>query len=975
MRYMALRALLWLVLLFPMALAHAEALSGNLAPLARITASNEYSAEYAARFVADGRIPSEGGQADTGEAWCVNGNLHREEAEIVFAWEEPVTVSEIVYYARTAWFPNETWKDYEVHTGDEAGPVFRGQLEMRHGPQRIALPEAMRTKTLRLRFTSSYGGFNPGASEIQIFETPPPEAALNRFVQMQWLRNIPDIGTDPTALAALIEALALRYGNAYPQAAAHRALLAAAGTDLNDLQREALLFDVDSLLVIARHEINASHVYTYHYEGFQAGGGLYVIPLKDPEGAVLELAASPEGQILDCDLSYDGKTVLFSWRQRENEGYHLWTVNVDGTGLRQLTQGAWHDYNACWLPDGGIAFLSTRAAQFAYCWHAPVGVLYRMEADGGHVVRLSANYLNDFTPYILDDGRIIYSRWEYVDRPAIPIQSLWTIHPDGANLAGYFGNRVLSPGTFMEARQLPGSTQILCTMTGHNGPARGAIGLIDRGHGVNAQAAIVNLTPEVHIPPVDKGDGNTDGAKPYSSPIPLDEMRFLLSARGPVLVRTLKGDCQSVALPPPPGGLQYFCAQPVRPRFRPPVLPSLLDAEMEDAVVFVQDVYNGLEPHVQRGEVKRIRVVREIEKAVRIDPELRAFGFQFPVISCGATYAAKQVLGEVPVEADGSACFRVPANAPVYFMALDEAGRAVQRMRSFTHLMPGETQGCIGCHESRSHASSGPRGEAYGRPPRDLEAPEWGRGGFGFAQIVQPVLDQYCVSCHHPPDPPHGLDFTGDKTDFFSVSYEMLARDPQGQKGSPYVNWIPTYNGQEQNILEVRPKAWGSPKSRLAEIVLHGHPDEHGVPRFQMDDTARRRILAWIDLNVPYYATSETAYPENEGCRRQYPEALDAVLSEVAARRCTPCHESGNVPRREWLRIERPEYNAFLTAPLAREAGGNGRCGAAVFANREDPDYQALLKTFLPIAERLAQTPRMDMPGAEPAPDVCRDRK
>jgi len=203
--------------------------------------------------------------------------------------------------------------------------------------------------------------------------------------------------------------------------------------ELAQLQRAALLFDVTRLLGVQRHEIESSHVYTYHNEGFRAGGGLWVVSAA-PGARAVELVASPQGQILDCDLSYDGRTVLFSWRRQADEGYHLWSVHVDGTKLRQLTRGEWHDYNGCWLPDGGIAFVSTRNAQFAYCWNSPVGVVHRMDANGTNVRRLSANYLNDFTPYPLEDGRIIYSRWEYVDKPAIPIQSLWTINPDGTGL-------------------------------------------------------------------------------------------------------------------------------------------------------------------------------------------------------------------------------------------------------------------------------------------------------------------------------------------------------------------------------------------------------------------------------------------------------------------------------------------------------------------------------------------------------------
>jgi len=491
---------------------------------------------------------------------------------------------------------------------------------------------------------------------------------------------------------------------------------------------------------------------------------------------------------------------------------------------------------------------------------------------------------------------------------------------------------------------------------------------------VNAQEAIENITPDTPLRKVNEGNGNTGGSKPYSSPLPLDARRFLVSGRGPVLVRTIDGYCQSVALPAPADGMQYFNTRPVRPRFKPPVIPSALPAQPEDdlATIFLQDVYNGLEPYVRRGEVKFIRVVRELHKPLRIDPGKRAFGFQFPVISCGATYAGKQVLGEVPVDADGSACFRVPAGLPIYFMAIDQYGRAVQRMRSFTHFMPGEVQGCIGCHEHRRHASRPQLGAAYNRPPLDLQPMEWGSDGFDYSRIVQPVFDQYCIKCHNSITPPKGIDLSGGKTDFFSVSYDVLAREKQCRTGTEYVNWIPTYNGHEQNILEVTPKAWGSPQSKLAEVILSGHPDQKGKPRHEMDPKSRRRVLAWIDLNVPYYGTSETAYPDNRGCRQIVPSGLDGALAEVAKRRCAECHGGGKIPRREWIRITEPELNPFLVAPLAKSAGGSEKCGKAIFPDKNDPDYQKILAAFKPVEETLKKIPRMDMPGAEPSGTVSR---
>lgn len=1019
----------------------------NLARNANVQASSEYSEQYLAKFAVDGVVPGEESREDLSRAWCVDGATAKDRAEFILSWDEPVTVSQILYFGRTSWFLNECWKDWEVYLDNQSEPVAQGEFEMRHGAQPITFPKTS-VRKIRLRFLSSYGGLNPGAAEIMVFAEPQTKSQLDKYGYASG--PIYESAPDPEKLKSLIEKQKLRHLEKQPffDELSHKATIWNANSsnaeeEFRQLVKDVLLHDVDQIVVIKRYEIEASHVYTYHYEGFRPGGGLYRFDLKNPDHEPVELVATPTGQILDLDLSYDGKTILFSWRKTESEPYHLWTIQVDGTGLKQLTDGPWHDYNPCWLPDGDIAFLSSRSPQFAYCWHAPVGILYRMGADGSRLAQLSENYLNDFTPSVLADGRIIYSRWEYVDRPAIPIQSLWTIHPDGKNLQVYFGNRVLSPGTFMEARQIPDTTKVVCTMTGHNGPTRGAIGVLDRSLGLNEQEAIENITPEVHVPKVNEGDGNFWSSKQYSNPYPLDQDRFLVSARGPLVVRTfatdpqLGPDCQTVVLPAPRGKLQYLCAQPVKPRTVPMKLAGPELDEMQPATIVLDNVYEGLEPDVQQGEVAAIRIVREMQKTVRIDPNFRAFGFQFPVISCGATYAGKMVLGDVPVNDDGSACFYVgagttrkatdygdwaknvsvndrpvftPTTGPIYFIALDHEGRAIQRMRSFTHLMPGEQQTCIGCHENRHHSPGTlrPMNHSVKREPVTPKLPQWANieqldperasyaPGFDYVRTIQPIWDRYCVDCHNAHEAPNRVDLSGDYTEYFNVSYDVLVSENQGTKGSPYVNWIPTYNGQEQNILNIAPKVWGSYQSRLAQLVREGHLDTQGNKRFEMDDESKRKIYAWIDLNVPYYASSETAYPELLGSRRMYPEKLDAVLLDVGARRCAECHENGNttrrdwihrtqnqtlytgemepgiIPRRTWTRITEPAKNLFLLAPLAKEAGGTEQCGKVIFADKNDPDYQTILKTFTPIRQMLMEKPRIDMPGGKPAQDVCR---
>ncbi|HEY3320204.1 MAG TPA: hypothetical protein VGP72_07050 [Planctomycetota bacterium] len=921
------------------AIAEEPAPPENLAPKAKISSNSEHNADYLAKFVADGKIPECNSHDDLRQAWCVKGDTHRNGAELTFEWDAPVTIAQIVYYGRTSWMTTECWKDYEVFLDGSAQAAMKGQFQEQDGPQRVNLAAPAQAKKLTLKFNSSYGGMNPGAHEVQIYSVIPPL---------------------PKVLA-----------------------------EADSVLRRKLIdgkLGFKSFVVIQRRELNPSHVYTYHVEGFGAGGGLCVFtPAENEASAELkQLVASPEGQILDCDVSYDGQEILFSLRKSAAGTYQVYRIKPDGSGLTQITDNPWHSFNACWLPDGGIGFLSTQKQQFAYCWTSPVGTLHRMDRDGKNVKRLSANYLNDFTPAVMNDGRIIYSRWEYVDRPAIPIQSLWAINADGTNLAGYYGNRVLSPATFMEPRPMPGmGNAVICTLTAHNGPCRGAIGIVDPGLGVNAQAAIRNLTPEVNIGKVDKGDGNNIKG-PYENPYPIDNECFVVSRRGTLMIRDYDGTDKADILKPR-NGIGFFSPTPIRTRTIPPLRQTPLPEKNDGwATVFCQDVYNGLEPAIKRGEVKQIAVVQEIEKMQLADLNQRAFGFQFPVVSCGATYAPKRIWGYVPVAEDGSAMFKVPTGMPIYFMALDAEGRAVQRMRSFTHMMPGETQGCVGCHESREQA---PRritpADAVKRIRGDPKAPtppEFGLNGFSYNRIVQPVLDKYCVNCHNGKDAAKGVDLSGDMTDFFNVSYETLARENRRGPNKRYTSWICTENGNEANILIVAPKAWGSPASEVADLILSGHPDKDGKKMVEMDETSRRRVFAWIDLNVPYYPTSLFTHGDKQGCRRMYPVDLDKVLKEVSDKRCVECHKVDKArknappvafPRKVWTRVQHPEFNSFLTAPLAKSAGGTEKCGKAIFATKDDPDYQAILKTFEPVNELLKKKPREDMPGAEPPLPTC----
>ena len=902
----------------------------NVAPAAEIRVSSAHSDSYLGKFVADGAIPAAMSHGDVGRAWCALGNNHPQGVSLTFVWKEATPIAELVYFGRTAFEWEENWKDYEVYVDGQVKPIASGQLKAGHGPQRIALPASQVAKSLTLKFLTSYGGSNPGASEIQVWSEPLPNETYASFT--------PPVRT-PAPAPPVIE-------SSLPESSALARALSSGQLGFT------------RMVVVQRRSIEPTHVYTYHVEGQQPGGGLYMVDLAGGKLRSTQLVDATTGLILDANVSYDGRTVLFSWKRTMQDKLQLYTIGVDGSDLKQITDDTSNNLNACWLPDDSIAFLSDRKPAFAYCWTSSTPILYRCDRDGGNVRRLSANYLNDFTPSVMEDGRIIYSRWEYVDRPAIPIQGLWSINPDGTGLAGYFGNRVLSPATFMESHEIPGTGKVLCVLTSHNGPCRGAIGVIDPALGANSQEAIRNLTPEVDIGLVNRGDGNHIRG-PYESPFPIDGQYYLVSCGGTIVLRDY-ASTEQVTILRREDPLGYYTARPVMTRPRPALRASnYVPTEGEWASVLVEDVYNGLDDCRNTDRIVQIAVVQEIEKSKFADVSRRAFGFQFPVVSCGATYAPKKVWGFARVEADGSAHFKVPAQVPIYFIALDEFGRGIQRMRSFTHLMPGEQQSCVGCHSDRNYVTpnTSARPLAALRPAEDLEIPEWGVRGFSYPHIVQPVLDRNCVECHNATRKDGNVDLCGDRTDFFNVSYETLAR--QGEPGqNPYTSWIPTFNGMEANILEIRPKHWGSPASKLADIVLSGHPDEQGQRRLQMDMRDERRIYMWIDLNVPYYGTSESNNNDLVGCRQMRPENLEPVLNEINARRCASCHAT---PKLDYVRITNVEHNSFLLAPLAKSAGGTEACGQAVFTSKDDPDYQTLLKTFEALQPLLHSCPRADM--------------
>jgi len=685
----------------------------------------------------------------------------------------------------------------------------------------------------------------------------------------------------------------------------------------------------------------------------------------------------PTGCIYDLNVSFDAKTLFFSYCRKDEKYWHLWRINTDGSGLKQLTDGPYYDVGPCLLPNGEIVFVSTRRFGYTLCQPGPASNLHVMAPDGSHIRCVSMNTLSDFSPQMLPDGRVLFTRWEYIDRDLTFRQSLWTQYPDGTAYQLYFGNTIRDVGSFLQARPLPGcSDKVVATFAPHHGFPHGAIGLIDRAFGPEGAKGkgFVYLTKE--FDPV----GDTRHEWSYRDPFPLSDRLFLCAYGGEgqrfrIYQLDLGGNRQLVCDDPVMGC--YFPI-PLQPTPVPPVIAAR-PGDGATGTFLLSDVYRGLEPTIQRGQVKFLRVMEQVRKTE--DLKSRAYD-QSPVMGYG-TYYAKRCWGTVPVETDGSAHFVAPALREIYLQALDAEGRELQRMTSAAQLMPGEKVSCTGCHEARQSAPASVAPLAARQPPRQLAG---FTGIVDFPTLVQPVLDQYCIKCHQGGNPAGGYNFTGDKTRYFSMSYDnLLGRSrsyrqhdmatgemlpAERAKGKPLVHFF--WLLRTPTAINA-PLLTGSHASRLTEIIESKHCGQ------MLPLEARQRVYLWIDANVPYYGTYAHSRPLSPGRRDRWTEADSGRLAPwfaqdfigVYKRRCASCHGQFEgttdwTGRYAWINLSNPPSSPALSAHLDKTAGGRG-LDKFRFASTTDPDYQALLRAIETGQQRMLEVPEADMPGFQHA--------
>jgi hypothetical protein len=640
------------------------------------------------------------------------------------------------------------------------------------------------------------------------------------------------------------------------------------------------------ILFMKRHRFICQmlHEYIgYYYDYANVEGGAVCVlekPGRSFEIRDFTTEQFPEGNFATLTLSYDAKTIYFAWVERapaktpyyspERRCFQVWAMDAGTGDLRQLTGGPDDNFDPCPLPDGGLAFMSTRRGGFGRCnnpWEPlPASTLHRMDADGKNVRMLSFHETNEWHPSVLNDGRIIYTRWDYVDRSAANFHGLWVANPDGTNTGILFGNYTTKINALYQGRPVPNSDKVLFVAGAHHADVGGSLVLVDprKIHldpktGEDSLDAVERLTPEVCFAEA-AGWPNTY----YHSPWALSENYYLVSFSFDPLPgmsgKSNKDTETGIYLFDRFGGLELLYREqgissmypiPFAPRPKPPTIPNSLNPALGDEGEFVlTDVRQSLFPMPEGRPVTALRVFQLLPKtSTHISND--------PRIGYANAESARMFLGTVPVEADGSAFFRAPARKPLYFQAVDATGRAVQSMRSAAYLQPGERRGCVGCHEPRRATPATKAPLAVRRAPSVIQPGPDGARPWSYARLMQPILDRRCARCHDGSagDRKSALVLANATGGEFSQSYENL---------QPFVRWYEWGKGIPGFVT--RPGHIGADESPLTAVL----EDQHHGAQVGLTDEERRNIYLWLDGNAAFYG----AYEKEERLAQRNGEAI-----------------------------------------------------------------------------------------------------
>ncbi|UDQ98907.1 hypothetical protein AAEX28_02185 [Lentisphaerota bacterium WC36G] len=801
--------------------------------------------------------------------------------------------------------------------------------------------------------------------------------------------------------------------------------------DSLNARKKLLQHDIKEIVFCTRGYNNGDgHWYAnfgYYFDNinrkvYAEGGGLHKYNIETKE--VTTLIDAKQGTVRDPQVHYNGKKIIFSYRKDGSGVFHLYEINTNGSGLKQLTDGIYDDIEPSYFPGGSIVFISGRGKRWVNCWIVQVGTLFKCDADGKNIRELSANIEHDNTPWPLPDGRILYTRWEYVDRSQVTFHHLWTANPDGTNQQIYFGNQPTIPKCLLiDAKPLSQkSDKVLALLSPGHGHREheGKIVIINNSKGVDNKEGIEYVT-KFYV----------------KDPFPITENFYLAAgsnSENTIIAVNRQGQREIIYQAPKNQKLGVHEPRPIVKRVCETIVPSRVDLSNPNGTLILMDVYEGRNMKgIKRGAIKKLLITETLPKPINYSGSMEP-------LSWGGTFTLMRILGTVPVEKDGSANFNVPANRSIVLMALDENGKAVKKMHSFLTVMPGEVLSCIGCHEERNQAPTHNRFPlATRRPPSSINKLKNIPEVFNFPTDIQPIFDKYCVSCHNDKKKSGGVNMTGDLGPLYTQSYYYLsalrqfgdARNRACGNFAPYKMYdaiaplmtkiskkhhnVQLTNHEQQMIrlwLQVGAPYLGS-YAGLGTGMIGGDYFDHLIERedLRLESVQKaqvviekncsechytkiqkpRKKLTWrhnfikkycLDQQLKnYWHLSEmNGYPKLSNDRRVLRKLPSSPSDQTDMRPEKINYDRWRIPftQHAVYNLSYPEKSTILTAPLAESAGGNAVCKRLdgnhkvtnqkhiVFKSTDDPNYQIILKAIKDVANMLEKRKRWYMKGFKP---------
>lgn len=541
--------------------------------------------------------------------------------------------------------------------------------------------------------------------------------------------------------------------------------------------------------------------------------------------------------IADLKLHWDGDRAMFTQTMSDNR-WNVFEVKLNNGDCKKLIDNPEPDlefYDGTYLPDGRIIANSNIGYQGVPCVNGsdPVGNMVLYTPQSKNLRRLTFDQDANWNPVIMNNGRVMYTRWEYTDLTHYYTRIVMNMNPDGTEQKALYGSGSMFPNSTFDVQPLPGyASAFVGIISGHHGVARsGRLILFDPAKARKGAAGMLQEIPHRNRPIVEEvKDRLVDGVWPqFIKPSPLNDTYFLVAAKldkndlwGIYLVDKF----DNVTCLHKMEGEGYISPIAVRKTVTPPAIPDRVKLDDKQATVFIQDIYEGEGlKGIPRGTVKSLRLHAYEYAYVQTQSDHNWHGIQ-------SGWDIKRMLGTVPVGEDGSVIFKIPANTPVSIQPLDKDGVAVQWMRSWLTGQPGEIVSCVGCHEDQNQIVIPKRVIASQKAPHALTPPEGGTRSFTFDLEVQPILDRACIACHNGEG--KAFDLRGGKKDGrgYGTSYLNL---------HPYVH----RQGGEGDMVVLYPYEYHPNTSELVRLLKKGHYN------VQLTDAEWRKIYNWIDYNAP----------------------------------------------------------------------------------------------------------------------------